>query len=481
MSTHTLLKRSEPEAQGISSRAILDFIETAEKTIEALHSVMLVRHGHVVAEGWWAPYGPDIPHMLFSLSKSYTSAGIGLAVAEGRLTVDDPVLKFFPDDASAEPGENLKAMRVRHLLSMNTGHTKDTTEALHRAEDGNWPRAFLALPVERAPGSHFLYNTGATYMLSAIITKLTGQSLLEYLTPRLFEPLGISGATWETDPRGINTGGYGLNVKTEDIASFGQMLLQKGVFNGKRIVPEAWVAEASFPHSDNNNGTQSNIDWQQGYGYQFWRCRHNAYRGDGAFGQYCIVMPDQDAVLAITSGVSDMQRVLNTVWVYLLPAMRSRSLPADPQAAASLKAKLAQLALVPAQGQKNSAVAAQVNGRTYTLDANEQKAESITLTAGDNDFTVHIRDARGEHMVKGAYGTWLKGATTLQIEGSDKVAASGAWASDNTFVMKTCQYETPFRPTTTMTFQDAKVQVEIKMNVGFGPNAPLVWSGTAQD
>ncbi|MCL4507842.1 MAG: beta-lactamase family protein [Chloroflexi bacterium] len=480
MSTQSQLARSHPEAQGIVSRAILDFVSYAEQNIEALHSLMLLRHGHVVAEGWWSPYGRDIPHMLFSLSKSFTSTGIGLAVAEGRLTVDDPILQFFPEDAPAKPSEHLKAMRVRHLLAMYTGHDQDTTGHLHDAKDGNWARAFLELPVEHEPGTHFLYNTGATYILSAIITKLTGMPLLDYLTPRLFEPLGIAEATWETCPRGINTGGFGLSIKTEDIARFGQLYLQKGMWQERRILSEAWVAEASMKHSDNNNGTQTNNDWIQGYGYQFWRCRHNGYRGDGAFGQYCIVMPDQDAVLAITSGVSDMQQVLNAVWDILLPAMQPASLPEDPTAQADLNRKLVTLALAPAQGQAHSPLAAHVSGKTYALEPNEQKAQSVALTLNHDSFTFSVRDARGIHQINGSIGAWQKGVTTLEVEGSRKVAASGAWTSDDTFTIKTCMYETPFRPTVTLHFEQDRVKAGYKMNVGFGPTTQPAWTGVAQ-
>ncbi|MBV8586752.1 MAG: serine hydrolase, partial [Verrucomicrobia bacterium] len=206
MATKTQLKRTSPEVEGIPSSAVLDFIRALEQHIhptDAMQGFMLLLHGNVAAEGWWAPYESQCPHPLYSLSKSFTSAGIGLAVQEGLLTVDDPVLKFFPDDAPANPSENLKAMRVRHLLSMNTGHQQDTTEQvfqqihqtslfgpwLHQkdyttrhgnwAADDNWAKVFLSLPVERQPGTWFVYNTGATYMLSAIITKLTGESLLD--------------------------------------------------------------------------------------------------------------------------------------------------------------------------------------------------------------------------------------------------------------------------------------------------------------
>src|SRR6266487_3455774 len=190
MASVTQLKRSSPEAEGIPSSAVLDFIGAIEqhtRPLDAVQGFMLLRHGNVAAEGWWAPYGPQSPHSLYSLSKSFTSTGIGLAVAEGLLTVADAVLKFFPDDAPANPSENLKAMRVRHLLSMNTGHKEDTTSHVFRGGDDNWARAFLSLPVEYQPGTWFVYNTTATYMLSAIITKLTGEALLDYLRPRLFD------------------------------------------------------------------------------------------------------------------------------------------------------------------------------------------------------------------------------------------------------------------------------------------------------
>ena len=305
MASKAQLKRSIPEAEGISSSAVLDFITAVEQhthPLDAVQGFILLRHGNITAEGWWMPYGPQYSHSLYSLSKSFTSTAIGLAVAEGRLTVDDPVVKFFPDDVPSKPSENLKAMRVRHLLSMNTGHKEDTTRHVFRGEDDNWVRVFLSLPIEYQPGDWFVYNTAATYMLSAIITRLTGESVLDYLRPRLFEPLGIENPTWDTDPRGVNLGGTGLHITTEDIARFGQMFLQKGIWEGKRIVPENWIVEATKATSDNSN-TQTNPDWKVGYGYQFWRCRHDAYRGDGAFGQFCIVMPEQDAVLTIISGV----------------------------------------------------------------------------------------------------------------------------------------------------------------------------------
>ena len=213
------LPRSSPEKQGVSSPAVRAFVEAADKDIDALHSFMLVRHGHVVAEGWWGPYAAESPHMLFSLSKSFTSTAVGIAAADGKLSVDDPVLKFFPDDAPAEPSANLKAMRLNDLLRMSTGQQ---TEPGRKATEP-WAKTFLAQPVPFKPGTHFQYNTSATYMLSGAVQKATGETLLDYLKPRLFDPLGIAKPTWEVSPQGISTGGYGLSVRTEDIAKFGQL------------------------------------------------------------------------------------------------------------------------------------------------------------------------------------------------------------------------------------------------------------------
>ncbi len=197
------LPRSTPEQQGISSAGIRSFLEAVEESNIEFHSIMIMRHGHVVAEGWWAPYAPQWKHSLYSLSKSFTSTAVGLAIEEGHFTVEDPVISFFPEDVPENISSNLGAMQVKHLLTMSTGHAQDTMPGLRNANGDTWVQAFLALPVEYEPGTHFLYNTGATYMLSAIVQKVTGQTLMQYLQPRLFEPLGIEGMDWLSSPEGI--------------------------------------------------------------------------------------------------------------------------------------------------------------------------------------------------------------------------------------------------------------------------------------
>jgi CubicO group peptidase (beta-lactamase class C family) len=464
------LPRSTPEAQGIPSSAILAFIEAAEENIDALHSLMVLRHGHVVAEGWWEPYRREDPHVLFSLSKSFTSTGIGLAVAEGRLSIDDTVLSFFPEDGPAEPTDNLKAMRVRDLLSMSSGQHADAIAGFPYASSA-LARTFLALPVAHKPGTHFVYNTPASYMLSAIVQKVSGTTLLDYLGPRLFEPLGIRSPTWETSADGVSMGGYGLSVRTEDIARFGQLYLQKGRWRGEQLLPAEWIEAATARQVSNGSNPES--DWEQGYGFQFWRSRHDLWRGDGAFGQYCIVMPGHDAVIAITSGVGDMQAVLNLVWEHLLGGMEPGRLPADDRGHDRLEKRLRTLTLAPQSGSSTSAVAKEISGRLYALPENDGFFEAVGLEVGDETVLLARIDGE-ERRLRSGGGEWVREGSLpfggrIFERAEEPVAVSGAWTSANVYTVKACLYETPFCATLGLEFAGDVLLFEREMNVSFGP------------
>ncbi|HEX2619189.1 MAG TPA: serine hydrolase [Phototrophicaceae bacterium] len=475
------LQYATPESQGIASSTILKFVEAVERQIHEFHSFILVRHGKIVAEGWWSPCRRENPHMLFSLSKSFTSTAVGMAIAEGYFSLDDTVLSFFPDEAPAEVNEHLAAMQVRHLLSMSTGHAEDTTPTMIDKSDGVWTKGFFTVPVLHKPGTHFLYNTGATYMLSAIIQKTTGQNLIDFLEPRLFQPLNIENPTWEISPQGIHTGGFGLSIKTEDIAKFGQFYLQKGMWSDTRLISEAWVNEATSAQV--SNGTDPKSDWAQGYGYQFWRCKHNNYRGDGAFGQYCIVMPEQDAVLAITAGLGDMQEPLNLVWDILFPAMTSGALPEDPAAHNALTAKLSSLAIAPVSGEQSSSTSTTLTNRTYTIDTNPLNAETIRLTTTETGWTLTFKTARSEDTIPCGYGSWEEGQTLAYNEPwrqeFRKVATSGAWTAPDTFSMVVRLYETPFFHKLNLHFAGDQLTIESRVNVGFIPPETLTLTAHA--
>jgi CubicO group peptidase (beta-lactamase class C family)/acetyl esterase/lipase len=452
------LPRSNPEAQGVSSSDVLSFIEAIDN-IDSMNSFMLVRHGRVVAEGWWSPYRAEARHSLYSLSKSFTSTAVGLAIAEGKLCLDDEVLKFFPNDVPPEPSNNLKAMRVSDLLRMSTGQQTEPP----RTSEEPWTRTFLAHPVPFKPGTHFLYNTSATYMQSAIVQKATGQTVLDFLQSRLFEPLGIEGPTWETSPQGISTGGYGLSIRTEDIAKFGQLYLQKGKWHDKQLVPATWIEAATARQT--SNGSNPDSDWDQGYGYQFWRCRNGAYRGDGAFGQYCIMLPEQDAVIAITSGVRDMRAVLSLIWEKLLPAMKSSALASDDEAGQKLQQKLNGLTL---RLPESTSEPAESSGRTYVFPTNDSKLEAITLArdAADGHETLITRVDGLEQRIACGRGKWHEGQVAWGAMPRQPAATAGGWTNE-AFTAKICFYETPFIVTIRLTFAGDELTVNSESNVGF--------------
>ncbi len=473
MSLAAPLLRSTPEEQGVSPAAVQSCIEALDK-IDSMNSFMLVRHGHVVAEGWWAPYGAESPHALYSLSKSFTSTAVGMAIAEGKINLSDPVLKFLPDDAPANPSANLKLMRISDLLRMSTGHQNEPG----RTDAEPWAKTFLAQPVPFKPGTHFLYNTSATYMASAIVQKATGTSVLDYLRPRLFEPLGIENPTWEASPQGISAGGYGLSIRTEDIAKLGQLYLQKGKWQGKQLVPESWVAAATSLQT--SNGSNPASDWDQGYGYQFWRCRNGAYRGDGAFGQYCVVMPKEDAVLAITSGVKNMQAVLDVVWDKLLPGIQSSNpLAADESLRQRLESTLKGLSVRPQQG--SAKAAAGVLGKRFIFPANERKVEAIALeTDKDGATTITARIGGKDQRLTCAKDGWHKDRFAWGKLPQQPAAASGAWCEEDCYTAKICFYETPYILTLNLKFAADAVTVSSEMNVGFGATREQPLVGKAQ-
>jgi CubicO group peptidase (beta-lactamase class C family) len=334
------LPRSTPEREGLPSQAVVDFVAAMRK-INTLHSFMILRHGHVVAEAWWKPEAPDKPHVLWSLSKSFNATAVGLAVEEGKLTLDDPVLKFFPDLAPPNPSDNLKAMTVRDLLTMTCGHDVESKIV----DNAPTMKQFLAHPVPHKPGTYFRYNSLGSYTLSAIVTKTTGQTTLDYLKPRLFKPLGIENPRWDASPEGNSLGGYGLYLRTEDLAKFGQLYLQKGKWNGKQLLSEKWVEQATSKQVSNEGGPHAGNgpDWQSGYGFQFWRCTHNAFRGDGKDGQLCVVIPDKDVVIAITAQTGRFKDEMNAIWATLYPAFTDAALPDDPAGQEKLKQATADL------------------------------------------------------------------------------------------------------------------------------------------
>ncbi|MDG2122161.1 MAG: serine hydrolase, partial [Verrucomicrobiales bacterium] len=432
------LPRSMPEVEGVSSAGLMRLVERLDREGGGVHSLMVVRHGKVIAEGWWAPYAAESNHVLYSLSKSFASTAVGLVVAEGKVGLFDRVVDLFPDDVPGEVGGNLRGMRVRDLLTMATGHqTQPPT-----APDEVSVKSFLAHPVEHQPGTHFMYNTPATFVQAAIVEKVSGERLVDYLRPRLFAPLGIEKPEWETNFEGIALGGYGLRVRTEDIVKLGQLYLQRGVWEGKRLLSEDWVAMATSRMMA--NGSDPENDWAQGYGFQFWRCRHGAYRGDGAFGQYCVVMPEQDMVVAITSGLKDMGGILRILWEELLPAVNGGALEGDAEGVALLGKVLGGLEVPVAEGNADGGA----SGKRYVFEENELGVESVVVEKGERGIDFVVVAGGKESRVRCGHGEWIAGRAVLDggrlaSFGEEAVAGSYGWSGD-VLEVKVCAVETPF-------------------------------------
>ncbi|PZQ90559.1 MAG: serine hydrolase [Leifsonia xyli] len=329
------LRHSTPSDEGVDARgisALLDALE-ADPDIRP-HGMVLLRHGAVIAEGWWAPYASDRVQLLYSISKSFTATAVGLARAEGLIELDRPVIDYFPEYADELADPRMRTMTVRHIAAMASGHAAETLERALVAGEGNLILGFFRTPLDAEPGTIFAYNQPCTYALGVIVQRATGQSLVDYLRPRLFDPLGIRDAFWIEEPPGVNLAFSGLHATTDAVARLGQLYLQRGRWGEQQLLDADWVAEAT--RTQVTNTADWGADWGQGYGLQFWMSRHG-YRGDGAFGQFCVVLPEHDAVLAITSETEQMQRVLDLVWRHLLPAFDG---PLDPAADAVLAARL---------------------------------------------------------------------------------------------------------------------------------------------
>jgi len=485
------LPHSTPEAEGVSSENIIQFLDAATKSKTEFHSFMLLRHGKVIAEGWWNPYGADLKHTLYSCSKSFTATAIGFAINENKVRLDDKVISFFPNELPDTVSKYLSQLTVKDVLMMSDGQEPDPTFAV-AAKDTNWIKGFLATPIIHEPGTVFLYNSLGTYMLSAIIYKVTGQSALEYLKPRLFEPLGIEGIDWETDLQGINTGGWGLRLKTEDMAKFAELFLQKGKWNGKQILPASWVEEAStMKIMQDPNAPQSkkdSSDWLQGYCYQMWRCRHNAFRGDGAFGQYMIVMPDQDVALAITAETADMQEEINLVWDYLLPAFKNGKLPENKTALAQLKEKINALALKPPVKQTDT-IASSINDKSFELADNELHLKKIGFKFSGDGCSVNFKTDTGSYSIDFGAGKWKEAATNMPapaltasaIEDNSmiypaKIAAGYTWQDANTLKLVLRYIESPHTETFLCNFHDNKLSVDVARSFDFGKRVVKVES-----
>lgn len=433
------LQRSTPEAEGVPSKAVIalfDSLTALPKT--DIHSVMVLRHGKVIAEIYPAPFAPEYRHTMYSCSKTFVGAAVGLAIADNRLRLTDRVGAFFPELLPDSVSDNLASMTVRDLLTMTSGITTDWNM---RSITPDWIRTYLAKPV-KTPGQKFEYDSICTYLLSAIIQKVTGMTLLDYLKLKLFTPMNITDVAWEISPEGVNTGGWGLHIQSESLAKFGLLLLNGGVWEGKQLLPASWVKEMTSKQMEAGD---------EDYGYQMWMCEYpGAVRLDGALGQYVLIIPDKDMVVVITECMlinGNTQRRL--VWNRLLPQVGDRVLtPGKDYKLLQKKQSAYQLPLV--QGKATSSIAQKYAGKPIALEDNKYGWQSLSLQFKPKEVVMTVTDKTGAtYDLLFGYKQWLKTSIPVYppysvtavgalkgIDGPFWVAGSYAWSSPAVLQLK---------------------------------------------
>lgn len=472
------LERARPASVGVDPGGVRAFVQAAHRGGFELHSLMLYCRGAVVAEAWWWPYGPGRPHMLHSATKTFLSAAVGLAVSEGAFGIDDPVVGFFPGEWVEAAGPHISSMTVRHLLTMTPGHEPGISMAQWRDIPTSLVEEFLRTPVRRAPGSHFAYSSAPSYVLSAIIQATTGEPTLEYLQRRLLVPLGIADLRWDRDHHGIHPGGRGAWATTEGLLRLGLLHLRGGLWEDRQLLPRWWVNQATAAQVPTAGAAimgGPHPDSEQGYGFHLWRGRHGTYRAFGLFGQYSIVIPDRDAVLALTGGLTFTQQheVLDLVWEHLLPAIEGP--PGDPgrdtTTAGSVERTLFEA--VPA----GAVPSGRIGRRAYAAEPGGLAVQRIELDLSDRRCVLGIVDHRGRHEVICGIDDWHESVTSVSGFGlhhayeldAARVVARAWWRDPDTLIMTWCFVETAFTDTVTVRFLSGGIVLDRCSNVNSGP------------
>lgn len=458
------LPRSTPEKQGVRSEAILAFLDEVARAGLELHSFMLMRHGHVIAEAWWWPYSAGRVHMTHSLTKSVTAAAVGLAIDEGHFGLDDKVADFFPEYVPEDANDYLRAMTVRDLLTMRTGHDRETSGSVWRPIKTSWVAEFFKIPVVHPPGTHFQYTSAASYMLSAIITETTNQSMAEYLRPRLFAPLGIDRWEWDTSPGGISPGGNGLSWNTSASLKFAALHAQLGMWQGRRVLSKSWVRAAT--------SKQTEGDEDGAYGYQWWMGPGSSYYALGLFTQMAIVFPEHDATLALFAAIDGSKKLKPILWKHFPAAFGSGALRPSP-AAHELRLRNDRFRVLPPLRPSSSPLSKEISGKKLIVQPNDQAVQWISFEFTDETCTYTMSEDGGEHRITAGFREYLEQDTSMTGHRlhheyrppSQRVVAGARWTAPDRLEMTWQFVETAFRDTVVCTFEGSEVRIDRSVNL----------------
>lgn len=377
--------------------ALNDFLDGCQADHLELHSLIVEVDGRRIAEGYAAPYERGDTPLVYSLSKSFMATAVGFAVDEGLFSLTDKVLDLLPAYRDLELSQAWRDATMHHLLSMSTGHTEDTLEALFEPGLTDPVAALLNCAPQRPLGSVHVYNNGISFLAGYILQRLSGERLVDFLRPRLFDPLGIGPVTWDQGGTGVDLGFSGMHINTDGLARFAKLYVDDGVWEGNRLLPAGWVATATTNYVESGTVEERPIDWSQGYGYQFWHSRHG-YRGDGACGQFVIVLPEQRATLAITGLTENMQGILDRVWAHVLP-----SLADDPSG----------------EGLADAALSSRLAAWSLPAPIDGEPVGQLTLSDGgvEHELTVGFGEYRRQELSYAGGRTVPVAATAMRQEG----------------------------------------------------------------
>ncbi len=475
----TKLPRATPESKGINSLYIIDMLNELEKRNMELHSVLVAVDGQVIFEGHFNPYGPDNPYIIHSLTKLFTNTAAGIAYTNGKLKMTDKPVDYFPNLVPKDAGENLKAMTAKDLITMRSGHDREISGNEWRPLKTSWLEAFMKEPVVHKPGSKYKYSSGNSYMLSAMVQKAMGKDCAAVLQAGVLPKLGIRQFSWMKSPEGICSGGNGVMVTPEDILKIAILYLQKGMWNGERLLTEDWC--------DMSLGLKDAIaDGQQaGRGYH-WQDRGGVYTAGGAFGQAAIVVPDLNMAVVITGGTT---APYNRIYAEVLKQQVVDRTKADAERkydakyAQVLKSKGDRLNLAERVEFTTSPLVAKINGKAFTITANKDQITKIKLDFGKDSVNYVMTDQRGTHTVKCGLGSWISGTTTMTgnylhhqyQDPIQKVYASATWVDDNTLKMTWTYPEMAFRDFLTIKLTDNTISMVRSVNANSkGPFGGMV-------
>jgi len=434
------------EEIGLKSEYVENFLDNLEKNRVHMHSFLIMRDGKIGAEGYWYPYTKDTTHRMYSVTKSFVAVAIGLLADEGKISLDDKVVSFFPDLVPENVHPYIADATIKNLLTMSTMYSKSTYDI----DMSEWLKSYFTSKPDHPPGTMYFYDSCGSYTLGAVVKRVTGKFFDEYLDEKIFRKLGFApGRYCLTGPDGERWAGSGLLITTRELAAFANLLLNDGVHNGERLISHKFVSEATSKQVMNRNDGADYAYWC-GYGYQIWILRDNAFCFNGLGGQLAIAFPDKGVVFACTADVQGnpvgKNMIFDALWSEII-AKLDAPMQANSDASETLRKRCENLKMQPFEGEAHSQTEKRIGGRKYILNENPMGISDLKLTFEENCGTIEYTTPRGKKELCFGLMEFIESRFPETHYPGDRLKTpanrmyrcinSGSWADENTFVINT--------------------------------------------